>query len=209
MDGATVQDKIYAGYGQAATRIGETASIYRPTNALSPIGTAIGTILAAFDQRGRFENPNKYGQNIWYGLFDGCETQVGDYLICDAGTFFIAAQQHILPILCVSCNRTVSVYELSGSADVGAQSYNDAKALTAIMTGWPCSILQGTKGETNPVHLPDDVKMPWWSILLPLFTGVTIQTTDIIIDDLGRRYAVSSPELTDLGWRISAGLVGA
>ena len=34
----------------------------------------------------------------------------------------------------------------------------------------------------------------------------TVNYGDLIIDDLGRRYVVSSSELTDLGYRITASM---
>ena len=76
----------------------------------------------------------------------------------------------------------------------------------AYATGFPCSILQGTKGEKNDAGLPGDTRLPWWVILVPASVG-NIKYGDLILDDLGRRYVVSSPELTDLGYRITASMV--
>jgi hypothetical protein len=41
-------------------------------------------------------------------------------------------------------------------------------------------------------------------VLLPEAPGVILRAGDLIADELGRRYIVSSAELTDLGWRITA-----
>ena len=152
----------------------------------------------------KYSKPNKYGKATWYALFDATSAQVGDYFSGDGGTFFIAAMQLLLPILVVECNRVITVWrpQIETGAD-GEYGGNTVANETALMTGWPCSILQGTKGEKNESNLPGDTRSPWWTILLP-YGGVQILPNDIITDDLGIRYVVSSPELTDLGWRITA-----
>jgi len=48
------------------------------------------------------------------------------------------------------------------------------------------------------------VRTPWWAILMPAWPGVILRTSDIILDELGRKYVVSSAELTDMGWRCTA-----
>lgn len=162
--------------------------------------------LAAFNAEDmNFVKPGKYGRAVWYGVFDGTNCKAGDYLV-GAETHFIAAKQPLLPILTVKCNRVINVSRPQQPSGVGQAGYggNTVAAETIMMQGWPASILQGTKGEKDEVSLPDDTRSPWWVVLLPWFPGATIEPSDIISDDLGRRYIVSSPELTDLGWRITA-----
>jgi hypothetical protein len=153
----------------------------------------------------KYIKPNKYGKPTWYALFDAKNSQVGDYFVGPAGTFFIAAMQLLLSILVVECNRVVTVFRPQVQGGVGAVDYSGTtdENMTPIMTDWPCSILQGTKGEKNESGLPGDVRSPWWTILLP-YGGVQILPDDIITDDQGLRYVVSSQELTDLGYRITA-----
>jgi hypothetical protein len=114
--------------------------------------------------------------------------------------------QNCLPILCVQCNRMVSVLRVIQSDSVGVIGYggDSSDVESALMSGWPASILQGTKGEANDARLPGDVRTPWWAILMPAFSGIILRTSDIITDDIGRRYIISSAELTDMGWRITA-----
>jgi hypothetical protein len=210
MDAATLQARIYAGYAKAAQRIGYTTSLYRPTAAANPVGvgTLVQTMPASFNPEDMgYSKPNKYGHPTWYGVFDGRLTKVGDYLInANDGTFFVAAQQQALPILLVQCNRTLNVIRPQQQAGVGALGYGGDTAAneTTLMTAWPASVLQGPKGEKSEVGLPGDVKQPWWAVLMPAWAGVTIRGGDILADDLGRRYVVSSAELTDLGWRMTA-----
>jgi hypothetical protein len=181
----------------------------------------------------KYGRPQKYGKSTWYALMDGTSLQVGDYFIGQApggslllenggnlmlengsemllegnplGTFFIAAMQLLLPILVIQCNRTISISRPQAQSGMGAQSYSGMTSANEIpiVTGVPCSILQGTKGEKNETALPGDTRSPWWTILLPASVG-RIMLGDLLIDDLGQRYVVSSPELTALGWRLTA-----
>ena len=193
----------------AAQRIGPVYSLYRPSSATNPVSqtTFLGSLNASFNAEDMtYGRPNKYGKPTWFCLVDGTVTQVGDYLINDDKTFFIAAMQDTLPILAVDCNRTLNVKRPAQQTGAGAVGYggNTAATETPLMTGWPGSVLQGTKGEKNEVNLPGDVRYPWWQILLPAFPGVTLHTADTITDELSRRYVISSAELSDLGWRCTA-----
>lgn len=208
MDGATLQTKIYAGYGQAAKRIGFNCQLYRPASPLNPLQSAsIATLPASFTDNGfRFTKPNEYGDPTWMGLFNGNQTQPGDILVGPQGMFFIAAMQKTLPIYCIQAERLVSVLRVVMDSAVGAIGYGGDTPATeqVLMSGWPASILQGTKGETNEAKLPGDVRVPWWIVLMPAWPGLVLRTSDIITDDLGRKYAISSAELTDMGWRMTA-----
>lgn len=207
MDAATLQARIYKGYGKAAQRIGYSYQQYRATTANNPLGTvALQSLFCSFTTNFDYSAPNKYGQATWLGMFDGSNVKPGDYLVGHGGTYFVAAMQDTLPIYCVQCNRTLSVLRVGMDVGVGQVGYGGDTVATEVplMTGWPASVLQGTKGEQNDAKLPGDMRSPWWLILLPAFAGVVIRTSDILTDDLGRRYAISSAELTDMGWRITA-----
>ncbi|MDF7789585.1 hypothetical protein CG435_10800 [Pantoea ananatis] len=209
MDAAKLRDKVYVGYGKAAKRIGYNAQQYRAVSAFSPLSTAaLQTLPASFTTNFTYSAPNKYGQATWLGVFDGRTFLPGDFLVSpEDGTFFVAAMQTTLPIYCVQTNRIISVLrtqQQSGSGGVQGYGGTTAANEVALMSGWPASILQGTKGEKSPVSLPADAKTPWYVILFPSFTGIILRTSDIITDDIGRRYVISSAELTDMGWRITA-----
>ena len=211
MDAATLQGKIYDGYSKAAERIGLATSIFRPASATTPLASLIGTTFASFTQNLEYSKFNKYGNSTWTALHDGSLTTPGDYMINSEGTWFIGAQQLTLPILAVQCNRVISVLRPTQPTGVGAVGYGgDIVGTEAVlMQGWPASVLQGSKGEKNPAGIPGDERLPWWELLFPSFPGVILNTSDVITDDLGRRYIISSPELTDLGWRIVASMQGA
>ena len=209
MDGATLQKRVYRGYSIAAPKIGLPNDLYRAINPLNPITMAnkVATLPVSYNAEDmKYGKPNKYGKSTWYAILDGAQTKVFDYLKGPQGTFFIAAQQAILPILAVECNRILNVYRPQQETGIGAQPYGGDLAgnETALMIQWPASVLQGTKGEKSESALPGDVRMAWWQILMPYYAGVNIRSDDIITDDLNRRYVLSSVELTDLGYRITA-----
>lgn len=210
MDGLKLREKQYAGYAKAAQRIGLITDIYRPTTAANPLNLVNKqqTIKASFNAEDMtYSKPNKYGKATWYGLFDGRLTRVGDYLVVAGdGTYFIAAQQQALPILCVSCNAVADFKRPQQQAGVGALGYggNTKANETALMTQWPCSILQGGRGEKMDAVLPGDVKTAQWSVLVPKFGDVILRSGDVITDNAGRRFTIGGAELTDLGWRLTA-----
>jgi hypothetical protein len=212
MDGATIQQRIYAGRAKAALRIGLACSQYRPLAAGAPLGNLIGTILAAFNAGdSAYKVPNLPGDPLWYADLDGRVTQPGDYLkrVVDGATWFVAAQQQLLPIICVDCNRSIRITRENSVGAVGAVPYSgklpttETDILGAPGALWPASILQG--GRKDPAAgLPAGVKNAGWKMMLPPSAPVVIQAADIVTDDLGRRYAIDSAELTDMGWRINA-----
>ena len=208
MDAAYLQSKIYYGYAKSAKYIGPSFQLFRPSSATNPFQYGpLGTLNASFNAMDMtYGKPNVYGKPLWYALVDGTQTQVGDYLTNADKTYFIAAMQQTLPILAVECNRTINVFRPQQQTAAGVNPYGGTidSNQTEIMTAWPASVLQGTKGEKEGAVLPGDVRLPWWAILLPAYPGVTLLTADIITDDIGRRYIISSAELTDLGWRITA-----
>jgi hypothetical protein len=208
MDGATLQARIYAAYGKASGKIGQTYDVYRPDFIKAPLNNLVAIVTAAFDSSPQygFKAPNGYGDALWSALLDGSLTQVGDYLIGNNQTFFIAAQQSLLPIMVVECNRTVGVNRQHQQSGAGVVGYggDTVAGQTVLMNGWPASILMGARSEKSEAGLPDSTKSPSWKILMPHFSGVTLRTNDIITDDLSRRYIISGAELTDLGWRINA-----
>jgi hypothetical protein len=187
-------------------------SQYRPSGSVNPLATVRGTLNASFNAEDfGYKKPNKYGAPTWFGIFDGTLTQPGDYLVGQGGTFFIAGQQLHLPILCVECNRSIVLTRPAVDSSVGAIGYGGEVAATdqdllgqrdaggALLHGWPASILTKGRDEPTGTDMPATVKNSGWQVLLPPSVPA-----DIMIDDLGRRYAVRGAELTDLGWRIQA-----
>lgn len=203
-----IQSKIWHGYAKSAQKLGAPFGIHRPDATGFP-GPLVDTRFVSLNAEDmKYGKPNKYGKPTWYALVDGTGLLPGDYLIGTQGTYFVAALQPLLPILAVECNRTVTLSRVDSPDYVGTGGYSGMTAENEIpyASGVPCSILQGTKGEKNDAGLPSDTRLPWWTILMPASVG-TVKYGDLIVDDLNRRYVVSSPELTDLGYRLTASMV--
>ncbi len=201
-----LQDRISRGLGAAARHIGAAYDAYRPVGATDPLAPANRYLRlpAAFDAEDpTFKRPSGYGRATWFGIFDSAYTQPGDYLRGPGGTFFVAAQQALLPSLCVLANRVVSLSRPAAPTVPGMNSYGGILLATAtpLLTGWPASIL--TAGSGTVGDLPGDAGIPSWTMLLPQ-TPVALRAADLIRDDLGRAYVIGTAEYTALGWRILA-----
>lgn len=208
MDGAKLHGLIYKGRARAAARIGLPCQVFRPINATAPLTNQVARLNVAFNAADpTYKKPNLYGKPVWYADMDGRQTLPGDYLVrvLDNAIWFIAAQQQLMPIVAIDCNRSVRVLRQAAVTAVGAVPYsgliNPDNILGTADSLWPASILQGSKPVPS-VGLPSDVKDAGWKILLPPSVPIEIKSADLIKDDLGRGYAVLSAELTDLGWRL-------
>jgi hypothetical protein len=203
-----IQDRIRWGLNIAARAIGSQTDAYRPSEAVSPISAANRYLRlhAAFSAPdGRFARPNAYGDALWQGVFDAAYTQVGDYLVQNGMTWFIAAQQDLLPVLCVRADRVVSFSRSSAPSLAGVNSYSGitTDTNTPLLVDWPASIL-GVGGSGRPdADLPSDTSVPYWTVLLPAFGNVVLLPNDMMQDDLGRNATVAAAELTALGWRLT------
>lgn len=222
----SIQSHLWAGYGKVARKQGTNTGIYRPTDPLNPFSNKIGEIPVVFTNNYGFIKPDKFGTSWLFAIFDGTTVQEGDYLITpplsdsptgpgsvftndgdnNADVFYVSSMDMNVPILVVECQRQITISRVGASSQKGFVGYSGATQATEsiLMQNWRASILQGTKGETNPAGLPTDIRTPWWTILLPSFHGIILDLGDIIRDDLGRKYIISSAELTDMGWRLTA-----
>lgn len=216
MDGAAIQQKVYAGYAKAAAIIGTSFDQYRPAGADSPLaaGNKVASILAALDSSPSygFHKPNEYGDATWYALINASAIQAGDYITNGTGTYFVAAKQPLLPVLMVECTQTIRVVRQQLQAAVGAVGYGGLQTAAEVpvigstdpATHWPASILLGGGGGGQGLGLPGGVMPAGRRILLPPSVPVTLLAGDLVYDDLGRRFIITAPELTELGWRINA-----
>jgi hypothetical protein len=212
MDAATIQARLYAGYGQAAVRLGGSFDIYRPTGPLYPLSLAnkVGETLAVFtvaESGYNFERGASYKDVLFDGLLDGSQTKVGDYLVSEGqGTYFVAAQQPLLPILCVLCNHTLAISAPGPAASFGAQSAyggTDLADETLVAGGWPASVIFDARGRAAEVGLPTDLPSPYFVILVPA-AWQDIRSSQFVTDEHGRRYTIGASERTALGWRVFA-----
>lgn len=210
MDAAKLQDRIYAGYSKAAKRIGYVYDVYRPAAAADPLTTKVTSLNASFSaQEWTYTRPNLPEKPYWYCLIDGRQTQVGDYLVRGDQIYFIGGMQDNLPILAVGCNRKVWVTRPAASSAVGNVGYSglcagdDDFALGSPggAGGWPCAQLFGGKTRTH-AELPASGDEHGFRFWLPVSVPITLQSCDILIDDLGRRFSVGGAEATEQMWRL-------
>lgn len=140
-----------------------------------------------------------------HGIFDAAYTRPGDYLVQEGAVWFIASQEPLLPVLCVRCNRVVSFSRPVTSSTTGIAEYGGvaSTSMTSLLQSWPASVL-GASGSGEPqADLPSDNTVPYWTVLLAAFPGVTLLPADLMSDDLGRNATVAAAELTELGWRLT------
>ena len=209
MQPTALQDRIRWGMNTAARKIGALTDAYRPSGAaapLDPVNRYLRLPAAFSGIDGKFSHPVGYGSSLWHGFFDAAYTRPGDYLVQGRDVWFVAAQQRLLPVLCVQTNRIVSFSRPAAPSSTGANSYGGMvpSGNIPLLTGWPASVL-GASGPGHPeADLPGDSTVPYWTVLLPAWQGVVLQPADLLTDDLGRNATVSAAEMTDLGWRITA-----
>jgi hypothetical protein len=198
MDAAQIQAKVYFGYAKAAGPSNPTAG--SPLQGLNAQFT-VGPSGFNFDKAPGFKDA------AFNALLDGTQTQVGDYLVGASDTYYVASQEPLLPILCVRCNRTLTLFDPGPAKVYGADTNYGGTSPgneTAVMTAWPASVLFDARGRATEVGLPTDLPSPFFTILLPHLAGVDVRTSMFITDDLDRRYTIAASELTQLGWRIMA-----
>lgn len=213
MEQSRLQDRISWGLNITARHIGRNSDVYRPAGPADPLSPVqrILRIHAAFSAPdGKFIRPNGYGNPIWHGIFDSAYTRPGDFLVQDADVWFIAAQQKLLPTLCVQTNRVVSVVRPAAPSSTGLNAYGgiSLETVTPVITNYPASVL-GASGAGQPAaSLPTDTSVGIWTVLLPAVSvqdgsPIILRPADLMIDDLGRTAVISGAELTDLGWRLT------
>ena len=209
---ASVLAQLGQAYGQIGAQLGTPYQQVRPLDPLAPLAPApMATLKIAFDVSASlaFTTPAGFGKPIYFAGVDPAQVQVGDYLIGKLGTLFVAGLEDGKPPLCPRCNATLAFYRPT-SSQPGADFYggNDTGTGTVLMAGWPGSLLKGSKGERGDDPLPGDARLPWMEALLPAAAGVTLRTDDLCIDDEGRRFIVSTVELSALGWRLEMMFAG-
>lgn len=214
MDAALIQAKINFGYSKVAQYLGVECNWYRPTPTTFIDPTTLqGTLLSTFDPKPNFgfAVPSTFAHPQWYVGADRTNLLAGDYLVDPSGnTYFINILEPLTPTGAILCNAVVQIYRPGTDQTFGNGYYggNPSGTGTPLIANCPCSILQGTKGEADKSGVIAEGRQPWVSIVLPI-TGVILEVADILIDNQGRRYELSSIETTTIGVRITADFAGA
>lgn len=211
IDGTLIQARVNKGYAIAAAKTGLLHEHYRPTDPAPPLRllNRVGVLPATFDAKPsyNFRIPALHKDAMRYALVDGDKVRPGDYLVGPAGTFFIAAQPPLQPVVCVECNAVLTLRRLVVPAGFGAIANRGevAGGEDAIFSAWPGSLRYASRGRGDTVELPGDAPPPWFAVLLPAVPGAEPpRAGDILADEQGRRYAVTWCEVSSLGWRMEA-----
>ena len=202
MNGMTLQDRISRGMGVAARRIGSVHEVFRPDGPAAPLvrDNRQLRLHASFSaEDARFGKPAGYGRATWWGVFDAAYTRPGDYLVGAHGTYFVAAQQPLLPVLCVRTNRSVSVGRAGAARSSDSYGGVQPRAASTLIRHWPASVL-GTSGGLAGV-IPGDGGVGTVTVLLPCLP-VQLRTGDLVVDDLDRTFVAGVVEESALGWRL-------
>ena len=206
MDVAHLQDRLHWGLNRTAAILGRVTDAYRATSTFDPLDRSNRYLKlpASFSRAdGNFSQPVGYGTAVWRGHFDASYTRVGDYLVHKRDIWFIAAQDCLLPILCVKTNRVISVTRQVAQATAVSNTGAIQNVTVEVISRWPASILgTGTEGK-SPTRLPGDTAVPNMIALLPSFHGAMLQPTDIVTEEQGVSSVVVAAELSDLGWRLN------
>lgn len=155
-----LQDRLQRGLGVAARRIGSIHEVMRPQGVGPPLARAnrVLRLHASFNAEDpAYRKPQRYGQALWWGVFDSAATRSGDYLVGPDATYFVASQQPLLPIQCVQTNRVVTVWRPLGAGGAGASGYGGVRELAGerLIERWPASILVRGGGGTGRCRILD------------------------------------------------------
>ena len=205
-----VNQKVAYGLARAASVVGVSHALYRPSSATLPVsGRPHGSIYCAFDVTPDFRLISTAQPNHSYAtlLADPTLVRQGDYLVGD-DTHFVARTEALRPALCVLCDQVVDVLNTAIPTSAGTNSYGGrtSDTDTVIAQGWPVSMSARTRGGQDTTKLPSDTKAAYYDVLAPPIPGITLVFGMRLQDSGGQDYEVVNAELSPFGWRLLAGL---
>lgn len=207
MDARYLEDRIAWANNLTARRIGVETDAFRPNGPSNPLSTRnryLRLHVAFSATPSGFSQTAAHGNALCYGHFDAAYTKPGDYLVQGSGTFFVAAQESLQPVLCVRTNRALTIKRPVAPAGIGGNAYGGLTqdGTTLVLRDWPASVLGMATSGTSHIGLPMDMSLPQWTALLPPLSDVTIAAADLVEDEAGMRGIIVSAERSFLGWRM-------
>ena len=216
--------KLSKGWGKLGAKLGQPYQWYQTTSNNNPLDPANdrGTFSCLIDRDSDFRllRPDEYGKPIYFVAYDRKGPSVGDYLKGPSihETYFIISQSDFTPTEIVRCNRTVNFYRVAPN-EVSPDNWGEYQETNSLnhshgdlmATQFPICLLSGSRGEQALMggEIPTAGRQPWWVVYCPVIPGVNLRTDDQFVDEYNIRYVISSPELTILGWRMTAQLAQA
>lgn len=235
MDGRRLNALIQRGHAKAARHIGLPHKVYRPVRRRRPIELLAQRpdIIAAFSPKSDFEfkTPSTSKDQVFSMACDDPGLKHGDYVIGETGTYFVSETGHLTAPVCVMCNHTLSLRRMEKPNQFGVLKYqSETSGEEVVLASLPGSLTRTSQGGRYEAGLPGNQSAPEVLILWPdlsLLAGpdgmdpainpvnqgwkeddYVIRTSDIITDDLNRRWGVVAVELSKFGWKIWCRMLG-
>ena len=208
MDGVKLADRLAYGAGCAARRAGFLHDAYRPEGPVKPfdldkrfLRLCVTFVLPG----GSVTAPAGFGMPYRQAWADWSYLRAGDYLSGPEGVALIVAIEPPKPMLVVMTNAVVSLVRPEKPVLPGLNGYSAFTADTerGLISSFPASLLIGGVSDRTKQGLPDDTKVPGFTAILPVVAGVTPRVGDIMLDDMERRFVVTSLESISAVWRFS------
>ena len=105
--------------------------------------------------------------------------------------------------------RTIAITRPNTNSGIGAIGYGGLTpaAETAVVSGLPASIQENKNLGKPEADVPGDaLRATQWNIFIPATAAALglIEERDIVTDDLGQRYQISTAYWNSLGYRLGA-----
>lgn len=209
MDGLRLADRLAYGAGCAARRIGFVHEVYRATGPENPLdinNRFMQLSVALLLLGGSASGPAALAQPFRQAVVDWSYLRTGDYLVGPEGVLFVAQIEPPKPVLAVLTNETITMLRPGRPKKLGINGYSGAQSESEVqlVEKYPSSFLVGGMGNKINNGLPDDVKIPGFSVLLPVVESVRPQISDILVNQNGMRFITTSVEEISGVWRLSA-----
>ena len=196
MDGATLQQRIYAGYARDVAHTGRAYSHYRfdPDVPVSPLeaGNLLGELYCRFAAEKRFEIPHKYKDATRFLYADGREIEQHDLLVGPFGTFYVADMQPLLPLQAIWCNEVVTI-----GHPVYVEGVVEPDNFVISM---PCFRQLKRLEQRKPEYGSGTAATPIgeWFLFIPVQASL-LEQGDIVVDQGGQRYTLDAIDNTEIG----------
>lgn len=208
MDGVKLADRLAYGAGCAARRVGFVHDAFRPDGPEAPLDPAkrfLRLSVAYALPGGSVTAPSGFAAPFRQAWADWSYLRPGDYLAGPEGVVFVAAIEPPKPMLVVMTNAVVTLMRTSAPVLAGLNPYGASTRTTetVLVRGFPASLLVGGGADRARTGLPDAVRLPGFTVMLPVVAGVQPSVDDVLMDETGGRFVLTAVEYAGAVWRLS------